>query len=157
MAQHGSDLLRLAFVLTGDAHLAEDVTQSALADAYRHWDRVSAAASPQAYVRRMVVNAHLSWRRRWWTRERPVEVVETDAVALSEPADEVVSRDELRRLLAELPRRSRTVLVLRYYADMNDYTIARTMGITESAVRATASRALAALRATACSEVKGYR
>ncbi len=157
VARHGADLLRLAFVLTRDRHLAEDLTQTALADAYRHWRRVVAAADPRAYVRRMLVNAHLSWRRRLWTREHPVEVAETDLVSSAEPGDELASRDALRELLAGLAPRARTVLVLRYYADLDDAAIAAAMGVTESAVRATASRALALLRTAAKTEVKEIR
>ncbi|WP_281179139.1 sigma factor-like helix-turn-helix DNA-binding protein, partial [Actinoplanes rectilineatus] len=52
------------------------------------------------------------------------------------------------RLLAHLAPRARTILVLRYYLDLADADIADTLGITPSAVRATASRALATLRAT---------
>jgi RNA polymerase sigma-70 factor (sigma-E family) len=146
VAERGPSLLRLAYVLTGDAHLAEDLTQIALADAYRHWRRVAAAREPDAYVRRMLINAHLSWRRRRSSTERPAEVAERAAGAAPDPADEVAARDRMRGLLVTLAPRARTVLVLRYYADLDDAGIAVAMGITESAVRATASRALAALR-----------
>ena len=145
---HGQSLLRLAFVLTGDRHLAEDLTQTALADAYRHWRKVTAAGLPDAYVRRMLVNAHLSWRRRRWTTERPAEPTDT-AAAGSDPADAVAARDSIRVLLAGLAPRARTVLVLRYYADMDDAGIAQAMGVSESSVRSTASRALAGLRGAA--------
>lgn len=149
VGRHGAELLRLAFVLTGNPHLAEDLTQTALADAYRHWRKVTAAADPHAYVRRMLINAHLSWRRRRWTREQPVEVAETDLVTHAEPGDDLADRDALRALLTGLAPRARAVLILRYYADLDDAAIAAAMGVTESAVRATASRALATLRAEA--------
>ncbi|SFE92554.1 SigE family RNA polymerase sigma factor [Blastococcus tunisiensis] len=148
VAGHGQSLLRLAFVLTGDRHLAEDITQTALADAFRHWGKVTAAGLPDAYVRRMLVNAHLSWRRRRWTTERPAEPIDT-AAAGSDPADTVAARDSIRVLLAGLAPRAWTVLVLRYYADMDDAGIAQAMGVSESSVRATASRALAGLRGAA--------
>lgn len=148
VAAQGQSLLRLAFVLTRDRHLAEDLTQTALADAYRHWRKVRAADDPTAYVRRMLVNAHLSWRRRRSSTERPAEL--PDRVDLAErPGDALASRDHLRELLTGLAPRARTVLVLRYYADLDDAAIAEAMGISTSAVRATASRALAGLRATA--------
>ena len=79
VAEHGQSLLRLAFVLSGNRQLAEDLTQSALVAAYRHWSKVVAARSPEAYVRRMLINAHLSWRRRRWTSERPAELGDTVA------------------------------------------------------------------------------
>ncbi|MBN1092916.1 SigE family RNA polymerase sigma factor [Blastococcus sp. TML/M2B] len=147
----GAALLRLAFVLTGDRHLAEDLTQTALADAYRHWRKVTAAQDPAAYVRRMLVNAHLSWRRRRSSTERPSEL--PDRVDLADrPGDALAERDQLRTLLAGLAPRARTVLVLRYHADLDDAAIADAMGVSPSAVRATASRALATLRTTALTE-----
>lgn len=149
VADHGRSLLRLAFVLTGDGHLAEDLTQTALADAYRHWRKVAASRQPEAYVRRMLVNAHLSWRRRRWTTERPTEFNEASSGLTADPTDAVVARDHTRALLAGLAPRARTVLVLRYYADLDDAAIAAAMGLTESSVRATASRALASLRGPA--------
>jgi RNA polymerase sigma-70 factor (sigma-E family) len=146
VAEQGQSLLSLAFVLTGDRHLAEDLTQTALADAYRHWRKVSAARSPEAYVRKMLVNAHISWKRRRWTTERPVEVGDFVAGLAPGPGDAMESRESLRDLVAGLAPRARTVLVLRYYADMDDAAISDVMGVSESSVRATASRALASLR-----------
>ena len=149
VAAQGTALLRLAFVLTGDRHLAEDLAQTALADAYRHWKKVTAAQDPAAYVRRMLVNAHLSWRRRRSSTERPTDLPDTSADRAAGPGDALAERDQLRALLAGLAPRARTVLVLRYYADLDDAAIAEAMGISQSAVRSTASRALASLRSTA--------
>ncbi|WP_433795933.1 SigE family RNA polymerase sigma factor [Actinoplanes sp. CA-252034] len=149
VAEHGQSLVRLAFVLTGDRQHAEDLAQSALVDAYRNWAKVTAARRPDSYVRKVLVNAHLSWRRRRWTTERPSEISDAAAGALPDPGDAFAERDQLRTMLSGLAPRARTVLVLRYYADLSDATIAETMGITESSVRATASRALATLRSQA--------
>jgi RNA polymerase sigma-70 factor (sigma-E family) len=146
VADQGAALLRLAFVLTADRQHAEDLTQTALADAYRHWGKVTAARAPEAYVRRMLVNAHLSWRRRRWTTERPSVLDEASGGLLSDPGDVIAARDQMRGLLAGLAPRARTVLVLRYYADLDDAAIAEAMGVGESSVRATASRALTSLR-----------
>jgi DNA-directed RNA polymerase specialized sigma24 family protein len=66
----------------------------------------------------------------------------------ADPAVGVVDRDEVRRALAGLAPRARTVLVLRYYTDLDDAAIADSMGLASSTVRATASRALAVLRAS---------
>jgi RNA polymerase sigma-70 factor (sigma-E family) len=146
VAGYGRSLVRLAFVLSGDRQVAEDLAQTVLADAYRHWKRVRAAANPEAYVRRMLVNAHLSWRRRRWTTERPADLRPESGVPVADPADTVAARDQMRVLLSRLAPRARTVLVLRYYADLGDAAIAAAMGVSESSVRATASRALASLR-----------
>ncbi|GIF39226.1 hypothetical protein Axi01nite_35370 [Actinoplanes xinjiangensis] len=155
VAEHGQALMRLAFVLTGHRQHAEDLAQTALVDAYRNWAKVAAARRPDSYVRKVLVNAHLSWRRRRWTTERPSEMNDAAAGLLPDPSDALVERDHLRTMLAGLAPRARTVLVLRYYADLTDAAIAETMGITESSVRATASRALATLRGNAAEPASG--
>src|SRR5215210_5218515 len=68
----GPSLLRLAYTLTGNTADAEDVVQEALARALPRWERISRVEDVDAYVRRMVVNAHTSWWRRWRKRESPV-------------------------------------------------------------------------------------
>lgn len=146
VAGHGRKLLRLAFLLTRDTYLAEDLTQSVLADAYRHWSKVDAAAHPDAYVHRMLINAYVSRGRRRSSREAPSESPARAAGAVDDPAEEIVERDRIRRLLDTLAPRARTVLVLRYYSDLTDAAIADLLGISESGVRATASRALQLLR-----------
>lgn len=60
----GSGLLRFAYLMCQDAHLAEDLTREALARCHRAWRRVSAAGDPDAYVRKAVLRQFLSWRRR---------------------------------------------------------------------------------------------
>ncbi|GAA3941345.1 SigE family RNA polymerase sigma factor [Actinoplanes auranticolor] len=148
VTEQGHSLLRLAYVLTGDAHRAEDLTQTALTDAYRQWRKVAAARQPDAYVRRILVNAHLNWHRRRSSTERPTDLAGWEPAGTADPADGVADRDQLRQVLATLAPRARTALVLRYYADLDDAGIAEAMGVTVSAVRATTSRALATLRAS---------
>src|SRR3954470_12161411 len=75
VALRGPALLRLAYTLTGNAADAEDVVQEALARALPRWGRISQVGDVDAYVRRMVVNAHTSWWRKWRRRESPVEEV----------------------------------------------------------------------------------
>ena len=149
VTEQGHSLLRLAYVLTCDAQLAEDLTQTVLADAFRHWRKVTTARHPDAYVRRMLVNAHLSWHRRRSSTERPSDLTANLPGLEADPADGVVSRDQIRLLVATLAPRARTVLVLRYYADLDDAAIAEAMGVGASTVRATASRALETLRSGA--------
>ena len=83
VAARGHALLRFAYVLTTDSYAAEDLVQSALADAYRHWRKVSKADHPDAYVRRIIVNTHLGWRRRRWTGERAAGM-DLDAAAIAD-------------------------------------------------------------------------
>lgn len=145
--EQGAPLLRLAFVLSQDAQRAEDLTQTVLGDAYRHWRKVTAARSPDGYIRRMLVNAHLDWHRKRSSREQPSDLSTYEPRASeADIADEVTSRDRLRIALLTLSPRSRTALVLRSYADLDDTAIAEVMGISASTVRSTISRALSALR-----------
>jgi RNA polymerase sigma-70 factor (sigma-E family) len=142
----GQELLRLAYVLTGDPHRAEDVVQTVLIDVMRKWDRIESTRDPHSYIRRMVVNAHLDWHRRRSSTEVPVAQWPSDVQVQRDPADGIALRDQLRVILAELPPRARTVLVLRYYLDLDDEAISETLGISASAVRSTAARALSRLR-----------
>ncbi|HEY8452223.1 MAG: SigE family RNA polymerase sigma factor [Micromonosporaceae bacterium] len=144
-------LLRFAAVLTGDRDLAHDIVQEVLARAHVRWRRIGQLDIPDRYVRRMVVNEFLSWRRRW-SRVVPVgragEV--EDAVGRADPDPDAATvhaeRDALRAELARLPRRQQAVLVLRYYEGLTDAEIAEVLGCRPGTVRGYASRALAALR-----------
>jgi RNA polymerase sigma factor (sigma-70 family) len=119
--------------------------QAALEKSLRSWSRVTSADSPVAYVRRIVVREQLSWLRSRSSTERPVADVRTDATA--DATALVDARDVVWRLLAELPRRQRAVLVLRLFEDLTDDEIAEVLQCRPSTVRAHASRGLAALRA----------
>lgn len=145
VADKGTALLRFARVITGDPYLAEDLVQATLAKAFRRWRRIGEMEHPDAYVRRIVVTKHLDWRRRMSNSEAPSAVDVLDRAA-DDHAPAVAARDEMRQLLVTLPKRQRTVLALRYYADYDDAAIAATLGCGESTVRSNAARALATLR-----------
>jgi RNA polymerase sigma-70 factor (sigma-E family) len=136
-------LLRLAVLLAGDRGHAEDLVQTALLATYRHWDRVSGRGDPTAYVRRAVVTAHTSWRRRLSSTEQVVETV-PDRPG---PADVADGDEELRAALRTLPPRMRAAVVLRYYADLSEQQAAEAMGCSASAVNTHTTRGLARLRA----------
>jgi RNA polymerase sigma-70 factor (sigma-E family) len=144
VAARGQALLRFAYVLTADSHLAEDVVQNALVKALRHWGRVERSAQPEAYVRRIVVT---TWADHW-RRSSSSEVASDvpDARTSPDPADRIGNADEMWRALAALGDRQRAVLVLRFYLDLDDEEIARQLGISRVTVRSQASRALATLR-----------
>lgn len=143
VATRGAALLRFAYVLCGDADLAQDLVQEALVKTHRHWDRVAGAEHPDAYVRRIVVNNLTSWRRRRSSSEVVGPVPER---AYADPVEGWAERDVLWQALAGLPRRQRVVLVLRYYEQHSDAQIAEVLGLAESSVRSLAARAFAALR-----------
>ncbi|MFG1842724.1 SigE family RNA polymerase sigma factor [Micromonospora sp. NPDC049175] len=140
-----SALIRLARLLTDDEHRAEDLVQEVLAKAYARWGRISRTDRPDAYVRRMLVNAHNSWWRRRSSREVSVAAV-TDRAGSADEAAVVAERDALWRLVRELPTRQRTVIVLRYYEDLDDVLIAEILACSAGTVRTHAKRALATLR-----------
>lgn len=141
----GQELVRLGYTVSGDHQRAEDLAQIALMQAFRTWRRVQRADDPHSYVRRILINSYLSMTRRRSFTEAPAAELDADR-AMPDPADDVVDSDDLWRALGALPPRERVVLMLRYYQDMDDRTIADVLGIKPSSVRATASRALASLR-----------
>lgn len=148
---HLPGLLRYATVLTGDGHVAADLVQEVLLRAHQRWSRIALMGRPDLYLRRMVTNEHLSWRRRWHVRTIHPASDETLAAHTDHARDHaqhVVEDDAMWRLLDELPPRQRTVLVLRYYEGMSDAEIATVLGTSGATVRSHASRALASLRHT---------
>jgi RNA polymerase sigma-70 factor (ECF subfamily) len=69
--RHYRDVVRTAYLITGDASEAVDLAQEAFARAYEHWDRVSALDRPEAWLHRVVANLSRSWwRRRLLQRQR---------------------------------------------------------------------------------------
>ncbi|WP_020116266.1 SigE family RNA polymerase sigma factor [Streptomyces canus] len=140
-----SHLVRTAYLLTGDAHHAEDLTQTALAKAYRSWRRVSGSDNPEAYVRRMLVTCNSDR-----FRKRRVKESLTDAPPERAGRDEAVARvDErgvLMAALAQLPPRQRAVVVMRYWEDLSEAEAAEVLGCSQGTVKSQASKALAKLR-----------
>lgn len=139
-------LLRFAYVLCGDRHLAEDLVQDVLARTHRHWRRVE-AGNPDAYLRTALVRAHLSWRRRRVSTEKVLAETPDSGASSTDFAQEMASRDEMWKMLATLSKTQRAVMVLRFYEDLDDRRIAEVLGCASVTVRVHASRALDSLRA----------
>jgi len=146
MTSRWPGLVRLAFGLTGDRWLAEDLAQTALACAYASWWRVRRADDPDAYVRRILVNASKSRFRHRRVSERPA--VTAPETAVPDPTASVDERSALLAALQELPPRQRAVVVLRYWEDLTDAQTGALLGCSASTVRSQAARALAKLRAS---------
>lgn len=141
-------VLAFAAVLTGQRATAEDIAQEVLIRAYARWHMIGGLDRPELYVRKMVLNEFLSWRRRSW-RLIPAEDAgdkATGADSTLDPAGQYAERAALLAEIGKLPRRQRAVLVLRYYEDRTDAEIAELLGCRPATIRAYASRALAALR-----------
>ena len=143
MVSRWPELVRLGYALTGDRWLAEDLAQTALASACTAWWRVRRADDPDAYVRRILINASNSHFRR---RSPPVCACGLREVPLPDPAALAGQRSDLMAALRGLPPRQRAIIVLRYWADLNDAQVAALLGCSEGTVRSQAWRALAKLR-----------
>ncbi|WP_436524241.1 SigE family RNA polymerase sigma factor [Actinoplanes sp. HUAS TT8] len=136
-------LRRLAFLLAGDDHRADDLVQQTITTLFLKWRRASAAEHLDAYVRTMLVRTFVDERRRQWARvllfrhapePPPVE------------PDGFEDRQLVRAALARLPRRQQAVLVLRYFYDLPVEEVATTLGCSTGTVKSHASRGLATLR-----------
>jgi RNA polymerase sigma-70 factor (sigma-E family) len=141
-------LLRYATVLTCDRHLAEDILQEVLVRVFRKWKRIEQLQVPETYVRRMITNEFLSWRRRRASTDLPQspQAMTQLGKSVGDPTTGYNERDALLADIAALPKRQRAVLVLRYFCDLPDEQIAEVMGCGTGTVRSHVSRALATLR-----------
>ena len=146
VAARSPSLVRFAWLLTGDWSSAEDLLQTALAQAWRHWRRLDEAGA-EAYVRTCLVRAHVSrWRRR---SAHEVVVADTSPAAVGDGAGTVDLRRDLVSALRRLPPRQRAVVVLRYYGDLGEDAVAQILGCSVGTVKSQAAKALAHLRADA--------
>ena len=140
VAAHGHALEQFAFALTGDRQRAEDLVQMSLLKAYRRWNRLAAVEYREAYLRRMLTNGYLDWRRRRSNTELPVDLLPEDGRNAPDTAVGVVDRDELQRALSTLSPHQRAVLVLRHVEGLPDEDIAALLGCGLGTVRAHAAR-----------------
>lgn len=144
VAARGDALWRSAWLLTGDAHLAEDLVQTALAKSYRRWERIGDVGGFEAYVRRTLYTTYVSWWRRRWNGERATaDLPERPVVAL-----DLELRRDLLTALATLPRGQRAVLTLRYFEDLSERETAEVLGCSVGTVKSQAARAITALRSS---------
>ena len=137
-------LLRMAFLLTRNQADAEDLLQSALVKTYQAWDRIEDRNALDGYVRRAMVNTHISMWRRRRIEEYPTDDI-PDRPVTDHTGDSELS-DALERALGRLPSRMRAAVVLRYFEDMSEAEVAQALGISQGTVKSTVSRAVAKLR-----------
>ncbi|GAA2570221.1 SigE family RNA polymerase sigma factor [Winogradskya consettensis] len=132
--QHDS-FSRLAYLLTGDVSVADDLAADALTEVWRHWDRVVAAEHPAAYGRGIVTNLARQWVRRQ-QRER-LRLLEPFRRA---PESDIPAVLDVRSALRRLPHRRRACVVLRYAFDLSEREVAGILGISVGAVKSSTSR-----------------
>ena len=142
VATRGPRLYGTAVLLTQDRALAEDLVQTSLLKAWRHWSRID---SPDAYLRRTMVHTYASWWRRRWNGE--LATADPPETYVASGSDAAEQRTDLRAALARLPRRQRAVVVLRFYEDLSVAEVARELGCSEGTVKSQTSKALARLGA----------
>lgn len=144
VAARSPRLLRVAWLLTGgDTYLAEDLLQTVLAKVWPKWQRI-ADESPEAYVRKAMVNTYASWRRRRWHGEVPHgELPDTEA----DPSADVGLEQGLAEVVRRLPPRQRAVVVLRFFEDLSVEETAEVLGCRPGTVKSQAAKALRTLRA----------
>jgi RNA polymerase sigma-70 factor (sigma-E family) len=143
-------LMRTAFLLTGEQHAAEDLVQSTLEQVYVAWRKVGAADDPEAYVRRVMINAHARKHRR---RLKEFLAPKDDSGLtheLPDSGDRIAQADDrgaLLTALSQLPPRQREAVVLRYWEDLSESQAAEAMGCSVGSVKSNAAKGIAKLRA----------
>ena len=148
---HGERHLRVAVLLTGDWHAAEDLVQASLIKLYQAWPRVDLIdGDPDAYLRRVIVNTYRSWWRARWRRETPVAELPEHAAG-DDTADRRALALLIRQALGELPRRQRAVVVLRYLEDLPEAQVADILGCSVGTVRSQTHKAIIQLRSVLAS------
>jgi RNA polymerase sigma-70 factor (sigma-E family) len=149
-------LLRAAYLLTGDQHLAEDLVQSALAHTHRAWRRLRRVDNAEAYARKVMYHLQVAWWRRRRVAERLAASVPERPATELDPGDRIAIRTALSQALLRLSRGQRAVVVLRYFEDQTEAQTAETLGISIGTVKSQTARALASLRRLAPELVELY-
>lgn len=137
-------LLRTAWLLTGDWALAEDLVQTALLAIWRRGPG-GAVERPEAYARRVLVTTYLRWRKRRWSGEIATGRL-PDRPAEDPGLERLVLRSAVTAALDVLPPAQRAVVVLRFFADQSEAQTAAAMGCPVGTVKSRSAKALARLR-----------
>jgi len=141
---NSTTLLRRAFLLTADRHLAEDLLQTTLAKVALRWSSVVSKGDPMPYVRTALVRTAIGWRRRRWSGEIPSGTLPEDG--RGDLADVVDGREHMRQALRAVPVRQRAVLVLRFFDDLTEAQTAQALGCSIGTVKSQTAKGLARLR-----------
>ncbi|MCA0294319.1 MAG: SigE family RNA polymerase sigma factor [Actinobacteria bacterium] len=142
VALHGRSLGGFALMITGNAADAQDAVQDALIGAYSRWDRIVDNGDPLAYIRRSIVNRHISVHRKL----RRLVALGDRQGAVADPAPDLVGRHWALHVIARLPARQRVAVVLRVIEDQDFGVVADALGVSPANARKIVSRGLATLR-----------
>jgi RNA polymerase sigma-70 factor (sigma-E family) len=147
VAARQAGLFRVALLLTGHREDAEDLLQASLVKLALHWTRLSTSDSVDAYVRKILYHQQVG---RWRTRGRRARWAHAEAplaTTVSDPAGDSALRLSVARILGQLTKRQRAVIVLRYFEDLPESEVAEILGCSVGTVRSQTHRTLARLRA----------
>jgi RNA polymerase sigma-70 factor (sigma-E family) len=144
VAARSGALQRAAYLMVGDAQLAQDLVQEALTKTYVAWPRLRDPGSVEAYTRKAITTTAIGWYRKKSWGEWVSDVVPEGAQADRE--DDIDQRAWLWQALQELPVRQRAAIVLRYYEDLTESQTAEAMGCAVGTVKSQVSAGLKKLR-----------
>ena len=153
-AVHATAATRLAFLLTGDQELAQDLVHDAFIRTAGRFQHLRSSGSFGAYLKRVVVNLSRDHFRKKAVERRSLDKVRAEIPAQTEGHDPS-HRSSLMPALAQLPYRQRVAIVLRYYEDMTEGQVAEAMNVSARAARSLLSRGMATLRTLMESETDG--
>lgn len=142
-----------AFLLCGDWHRADDLTQIAFVALHRRWRRIRDRAATDAYLRKTLVRALIDESRRPWRREQQVEQPPEPEPGQTRLDDQVATRTDLVNGLRHVPPKQRAVLVLRYFEGLDVAAAAKALGCSEGTVKSQTARGLANLRTALTEDV----
>lgn len=134
VAKHHRSLGRLAYLLQGDEHAAEDLTADVFLAAWRQWDRVCEIEFPLAYLRQVMTNMAVAGYRRTSRERRGLERLRSTATEDAHERDGAAVLD-VRSALLRLPPRRRACLVLRFEFDLTEREVARILGVSVGTVK----------------------
>lgn len=143
---HYRKLVRVARLLLDDSGRAEEIVQDAFLKMHGAWWRIRDHRAAEGYLRTTVVNLARSGLRRRLVAQKHAPKPMPDAPSAEYGALENLDRERVIAALAGLPRRQRECLTLRYYGDLTETQIARTLGISVGAVKTHCSRGMGTLR-----------
>lgn len=147
VAERRPALLRAARAITHDDHAAEDLLQAALVSVMPHWHSLRDRRAADSYVRRTMVNQHISWTRQpRWRHELTVAQLPDRVVAVGEDGDSDGLEATMWSLVAELPPSQRATIVLRFWEGMSVSETAAALGCSTGTVKSNTHHALAGLR-----------
>ena len=136
-------LRRVAFLLSGDQHQADDLVQETITKLYAKWPRIAKVDNVDGYVHTMLVRAFLDEKRRGWWR---VNLRDAPPERPTRTFEQTEEKAVLRAALDRIPARQQAVLVLRFLCDRPVSEVAQLLNCSEGTVKSQTSHGLTALR-----------